>query len=76
MKGVLTSIIHTDRKGCIKGFIGEIIRLTNDIIYECEVQNKDGLIILVDFSKVFDLISWDFIDTALGLFSLVEDTRQ
>ena len=38
IKGVLTSIIHTDQKGFIKGrFIGENIRLINDIIYECEV---------------------------------------
>ena len=69
MKGVLTSIIHTDPKGFIKGrFIGENIKLMNDIIYECEVQNRDGLTILVDFSKVFDVISWDFIDTALKVF--------
>ena len=58
MKGDLTSIIHTDQKGFIKGrFIGENIRLTNDTIYECEVQNRDGLIILLDFSKAFDVIS-------------------
>ena len=53
IKGVLTSIIHTDQKGFIKGrFIGDNISLTNDIIYECEVQNIDGLIILVDFLKL------------------------
>ena len=76
IKGVLTSIIHTDQKGFIKGrFIAENIRLTNDIIYECEVQNIDGLIILDDFSKAFDMISWDFIDTAVEIFSFGEDTR-
>ena len=76
IKGVLTSIIHTDQKGFIKGrFIGDNIRLTNDIIYECEVQNIDGLIILVDFSKAFAVISWDFIDTALEIFGFGEDTR-
>ena len=77
IKGVLTSIIHTGQKGFIKSrFIGENIRLTNDIIYECEVQNKDGLIILVDLSKAFDIISWDFIDTALGVLGFGEDTSQ
>ena len=50
--------------------------MTNDIIYECEVQNRDGLIILVDLSKAFDVISWDFIDTTLGIFDFGEDTRQ
>ena len=71
IKGVLTSILHTDPKGFIKGrFIGENIRLMNDIIYECEVQNRDGLIILVDSSKAFDVISWDFIDTALEVFGV------
>ena len=75
IKGVPTSIIHTDHKRFIKGrFIGENIRLTNDIIYECEVQNGDGIIILVDFSKAFDVISCDFIDTALEVFGFGEDT--
>ena len=70
-------MIHTDQKGFIKErFIGENIRLTNDIIYECELQNKDGIIILVDFSKAFDVISWDFIDTALRIFGFEEDNRR
>ena len=65
------------KKGFIKGrFIGENIRLINDIIYEWEVQNRDGLIILVDSSKAFDVISWDFIDTALEVFGFGEDTKQ
>ena len=68
-------IIHTHQKGLLKGkFIGENIRLTNDIIYECEVQNRDGLIILVDFSKAFDVISWDLMDTALGGFGFGKDS--
>ena len=61
----------------IKGrFIGENIRLTNDIIYECEVQKKDCLISLVDFSKAVDVISGDVIDTALEVFGFGEDTKQ
>ena len=76
IKVVLTSIIHTDQRGFIKGrFIGENIRLTHDIIYECEVKNRDGLIISVDFFNAFDVISWDFIATALGIFGFGEDTR-
>ena len=50
------------------------IRLTNDIIHESEVD-EEVLIILLDFAKAFDFISWDFIDSASDLFSFCVDTR-
>ena len=62
IKVILPKIIHTDQKGFIKGrFIGENTRLTYDIIEECNRRKIDGLIILIDFEKAFNSISWDFL---------------
>ena len=75
IKILLPKIIHQDQKGFINGrFIGENTRLIYDIINECEIQNLDGLIILIDFEKAFDSISWDFILKSLEKFNFGETT--
>ena len=52
IKMTLDSIIHNDQKGFVQNrFIGENIRLTHDIMTECEIQNIQGILILVDFEK-------------------------
>ena len=62
IKLILPKLIHPDQKGFVNGrFIGENSRLTYDIINDCEIQNSKGLIILIDFEKAFDSISWKFI---------------
>ena len=45
-------------------------------MFECWAQNRDGLIILVNFSKAFEEISLDFIDTASRGFGFGEDTKK
>ena len=42
-------------------FLGENIRQTYDNINEIKIQNKNDLIISVDFEKAYDTIDWDFI---------------
>ena len=42
----------------------------SDIIHESETKNIDGLILLVDFEKAFDSLSWDFIHEILPKFNL------
>ena len=67
---VLDRIIHHDQKGFLNNrFIGENTRLTSDIIRECQIQNVDGLIIMIDFAKGFDSISWEFIQKSLQIFN-------
>ena len=71
----MPKIIHTDQKGSIKGrFIGENTRLTYDIIEECNKKKIDGLIIVIDFEKAFDSISWDFISKTLEIFNFGDET--
>ena len=75
IKRILPKLIHPDQKGFINNrFIGENTRLTYDIINECNNQKQRGLILLIDFEKAFDSISWEFITKTLTFFNFGEDT--
>ena len=56
IKTVLDKIILHDQRGFLNRFIGENTRLISHIIRECQIQNVDGLIIIIDFEKAFDSI--------------------
>ena len=75
IKNVLPKLINPDQKGFINGrFLGENTRLIYDIIEECNNQNSKALLILIDFEKAFDSISWEFIAKILALFNFGENT--
>ena len=75
IKLILPKLIYPDPKGFVNGrFIGENTRLIYDIINECENNNLNGLIILINFEKAFDSISWSFILKCLEKFNFGEDT--
>ena len=75
IKKILPKLIHVDQKGFVNGrFIGENTRITSDIINERNRQNINGLIILIDFEKAFDSISWDFILNSLKKINFGEGT--
>ena len=70
IKTVLDKIINRDQTGFLKGrFIGENIRLIYDLMNYTEVNQIPGLLMLIDFKKAFDSISWDFIFQTLDLFN-------
>lgn len=70
IKTVLDQLIHADQKGFIKGrFIGENIRQMYDILYETRRQRIPGLLMLIDFEKAFDSVSWNFIRSSLAFFN-------
>ena len=71
IKNVLDNIIAKDQTGFIKGrYIGENIRLIYDIMHYTEKLNIPGMLLLIDFEKAFDSLSWTFIEKALDLFNL------
>ena len=69
IKTVLPKLISNDQTGFISGrYIGENTRLTYDIMHYAEDHNIPGLLLLIDFEKAFDSISWDFIQHTLKFF--------
>ena len=74
LKTTLDNIIHNDQKGFVQNrFIGENIRLIHDIMTECEIQNLQGILILVDFEKAFDTLDWKFIESVFKLSNFGEN---
>ena len=70
LKSVLVNFIHENQKGFLPGrFIGENSRLLYDIMHVTEEENIPGLLLLLDFEKAFDSISWKFIYKVLNFFN-------
>ena len=58
----LTKLISADQTGFISGrYPGENTRFIYDILKYVDGENLPGLLLIVDFEKVFDSISWEFI---------------
>ncbi len=71
LQNVLPYIINEDQTGYIKGrFVGQNIRIIEDVVYFTETENLPGIILTIDFEKDFDSINWNVIDTALDYLIL------
>ena len=69
IKSTIHKIIHADQTGFIAGrYIGENTRLVYDIMQYTEENNIPGLLLLIDFEKAFDSVSWSFLYKVLELF--------
>ena len=76
IKKFLPKIIDEDQKGFVKGrFIGENIRILYDIMFYLEQQKQSGMILLLDFEKAFDSLSWSFIMKVLKYFNFGTDIQ-
>ena len=70
IKPVLDTIIHGDQKGFVSGrYIGEAVRTTYDIMQWAKENNKVGLILLIDFEKAYDSVSFCYIEKCLRFFN-------
>ena len=70
IKRVLNKLISTEQTVFIEGrFIGENTRLMYDLLQFTEEQNIPGLLLLIDFEKAFDSLSWSFINKVLKIFN-------
>ena len=50
IESILPSLIHSDQTGFIKGrFIGQNVRLLNDILVYTEAKNLPGILLFIDF---------------------------
>jgi hypothetical protein len=67
-------IINENQKGFVKGkYIGENTRTVYDIIHESKLRQIKCLLLLIDFEKAFDSVSWSFIFKALSFFNFGSD---
>ena len=70
IKSVLSMLISNDQTGFIPGrYIGENTRLIYDILHYTEENDIPGILLLIDFEKAFDSISWNFIEHVLNFFN-------
>ena len=70
LKTVLSDLISKDQTGFMAGrYIGENIRIIYDLLYFTEEENKPGLLLLIDFEKAFESVSWTFINNVLDFFN-------
>ena len=74
IKPALKKIIHPDQKGFVpERYIGEAIRTTYDIMQFVKANNKAGLLLLIDFEKAYDSISFKYITKVLNFFNFGKD---
>ena len=77
IKTVLDSIINKDQTGFIKGrSIVENIRIIYDMMKFTDEKNIPGLLLLIDFEKAFDSLSWNFLHKALEHLNLGDSIRK
>ena len=77
IKTVISSIISTDQNGFVPGrYIGENTRLIYDLMRYTENHNIPGLLLMIDFEKAFDTVSWKFIDKTLQFFNFGPSFRK
>ena len=70
IKTVLPKIINSDQTGFIPGrYIGENTRLIYDIMHHTEENNIPGTLLMIDFEKAFDSVSWNFIQKSLQFYN-------
>ena len=68
LEKVLPHLIERDQTGYIKGrYIGENIRAISDIIEQHE--NKEGMILFLDFEKAFDSLEWEYLFKVLDIMN-------
>ena len=77
IKSVISKLINNDQTGFIKGrFIGENIRLVDNIINYASENNIPGLLLFIDFEKAFDSLEWSFIERTPQYFGFGPSLRK
>ena len=73
LQKVIGKLVKPDQTGCISGrYIGENIRTMLDLIEYTTSHDISGLMVLIDFEKAFDSMSWDYLFKTLQKFNFGE----
>ena len=74
LKKTLNYVISDCQTGFIKGrYISESTRLIYDLLHAAENKNMPGMLMLIDFEKAFDSLSWSFLYSVLKFFGYSEN---
>ena len=74
IKPFLNKIIDKAQCGFVEGrYIGECTRLVYDIMSYTENLNIPGMLVLIDFQKAFDSISWNFTYKTLSFLGFTQN---
>ena len=77
LKNVLDILISNAQTGFLKGrFIGDGTRLVYDIMHYLDYNDLSGQLMLVDFQKAFDSVSWTFLSAVLKFFNFGKSFQQ
>lgn len=69
LQTVLDTIVNKNQTGFMKGrFIGDNIRVIHNAIHILGSTKSDGFLAVLDFTKAFDSVRWEFIVVALEWF--------
>lgn len=69
LQKVINNLIGKEQTAYIKGrFIGANARTILDIYEYCMENDKDGLLLLLDFENAFDSVEWNFLFKVLKKF--------
>ncbi len=67
---VISNIVSQDQVGYIKGrYIGDNIRTLLDVLDITKNKIDPGLLVMIDFQKAFDTLSWEFLYKTLHYFN-------
>lgn len=73
LEKVLPKVIHSDQAGFVRGrFIGECIRMIDDVLYFTDYKKQPGIALYLDFTKAFDSLEHPFIYNSLKAFNFGE----
>ena len=73
----LPSLIHCNQTGFIKGrYIGQNIRLLDDLMNFTDVNKIPGILLFIGFEKAFDTLEWSFLHRALEIFNFGPKIRK
>ena len=66
MRKVIPLLIHLDQTAHVKGgYIGESVRIIEDILDRADQENLDGILFAAEIEKAFDSVQHNFIYSAL-----------
>ena len=66
LRKIIPDLIHPDQTAYVKGrYIGESVRVTEDILEHADQENLDGILFAADIENNFDSVEHSFIFTVL-----------